>query len=72
MLTLLPSNLTIPSGTSIAYVHGDPNHVHVEIVKDAKSGKIMWQTVPVKHPGGYSDIRVLPIGDYRVTDPEIW
>lgn len=63
----IPSNLTIPSGTSIAYVHGDPNHVHVEIVKDAKSGKIMWQTVPVKHPGS-SDIRVLPIGDYRVTD----
>ena len=28
----LPSDLVIPSGTSIAFVHGDPNHVHSEVV----------------------------------------
>jgi len=24
----IPSNLVIPFGTSIAFVHGDPNHIH--------------------------------------------
>jgi hypothetical protein len=27
----IPSNLVIPSGTVIAFVHGDPNHIHSEI-----------------------------------------
>jgi hypothetical protein len=29
----IPTNLVIPRGTSIAFIHGDPNHVHVEIVE---------------------------------------
>jgi plastocyanin len=67
----LPTNLIIPNGTAIAYVHGDPNHIHVEIVKDNSSnGNIVWQTIPVKHPGS-SDIRVLPApGFYAVSDPK--
>jgi hypothetical protein len=39
----IPTNLIIPSGTSIAFVHGDPNHVHVEIIKD-KTGKVACKT----------------------------
>lgn len=63
----IPSNLTVPSGTSLGYVHGDPNHIHVEILKDTRSGQTVWQTVPIKHPGS-SDTKVLPIGNYAVTD----
>jgi hypothetical protein len=63
----VPSNLIIPSGASIAYVHGDPNHVHVGTVKDANSGTVAWQTTAVEHPGG-SDVKALPAGKYVVTD----
>src|SRR6185437_11763632 len=63
----IPSNLTVPAGTSLVYMHGDPNHIHIEILKDAKSGQTVWQTVPIKHPGS-SDAKVLPIGTYAVTD----
>lgn len=31
----IPSNLIMPSGTAIAFVHGEPNHIHVELVKDS-------------------------------------
>ena len=62
----IPSNLVIPTGTSIAFVHGDPNHVHIEIIKDS-SGKVVWKTSPIKHPGG-SDIKVLPSGSYNISD----
>ncbi|HEY7078788.1 MAG TPA: hypothetical protein VH500_03740, partial [Nitrososphaeraceae archaeon] len=34
----IPTNLAIPRGTSIAFVHGDPNHIHVEILKNNKTG----------------------------------
>jgi len=40
----VPSDLEIPSGTAIAFVHGDPNHIHSEIIKDASTGNITWQT----------------------------
>ena len=63
----IPSNLVIPSGTAIAFVHGDPNHIHSEIVKDASSGNIVWQTIPVKHPGG-SDTKTLSPGSYTISD----
>ncbi|MFL6324880.1 MAG: hypothetical protein ACJ72C_08960, partial [Nitrososphaeraceae archaeon] len=46
------------SDTAIAFVHGDPNHIHSEIVKDTSTGNIVWQTIPVKHPGG-SDTKIL-------------
>ena len=36
----IPSNLVIPSGTAIAFVHGDPNHIHSEIVKNTGTGNI--------------------------------
>lgn len=67
----LPSNLIIPNGTALAFVHGDPNHIHVEIVKDnSTSGNVVWQTIPVKHPGS-SDIKVLPApGFYTISDPK--
>jgi hypothetical protein len=63
----IPSNLVIPSVTAIAFVHGDPNHVHSEIVKDTSTGNVVWQTIPVKHPGG-SDTKVLSPGSYTISD----
>jgi hypothetical protein len=62
----VPTNLIIPSGTSIAFIHGDPNHIHVEIIKD-KTGKVAWKTTPISHPGG-SDVKVLSAGSYTVSD----
>jgi hypothetical protein len=63
----IPSNLIIPSGTAIAFVHGDPNHIHTELVKDASTGNIVWQTIPVKHPSG-SDTKILGPGFYTISD----
>jgi hypothetical protein len=67
----IPSNLVVSAGTSIAFIHGDPNHVHIEIIKGGNStinsGKVVWQTAPVKHPGG-SDVKVLPLGSYNISD----
>jgi hypothetical protein len=63
----LPSNLVIPSGTSIAFVHGDPNHIHSETVTDSNGDKVAWQTTPIKHPGA-SDDKILPPGSYSITD----
>src|SRR5690349_7219269 len=63
----IPSNLVIPSGAAIAFVHGDPNHIHSEIVKDASSGNVVWQTIPVSHPGG-SDTKILSPGSYSISD----
>ena len=63
----VPSNLIVPSGASVAYVHGDPNHVHVGTVTDSSSGTVAWKTTPVEHPGG-SDVKALPAGKYVVTD----
>ncbi len=63
----IPSSLIVPVATALAFVHGDPNHIHVEIVKDNTTGKVAWQTTPVTHPGG-SDIKVLAPGSYSVSD----
>jgi plastocyanin len=67
----LPTNLIVPNGTAIAFVHGDPNHIHVEVVRDnSANGNVVWQTIPVKHPGS-SDIKVLPAaGFYTISDPK--
>jgi plastocyanin len=62
----LPSNLVIPSGTAIAFVHGDPNHEHSEIVTDS-SGNLVWTTNTISHPGA-TDSKVLPPGTYTITD----
>jgi plastocyanin len=65
----LPSNLVIPStGAAVAFVHGDPNHIHVESVTDTGTGKVFWQTIPVKHPGA-SDIKIFDTpGSYSISD----
>ena len=63
----LPENLVIPSGTAIAFVHGDPNHVHTEIVTDSNSGNSVWTTTTISHPGA-TDSKVLPPGTYTITD----
>jgi plastocyanin len=63
----IPTNLVIPTGTSIAFVHGDPNHIHVEILKDNKTRQVVWQTTPVTHPGA-SDVKVLNPGSYGISD----
>jgi|SRR5215831_1122199 len=63
----IPTNLAIPRGASIAFVHGDPNHIHIEILKNNKTGQVVWQTTPVTHPGA-SDVKVLDPGSYSVAD----
>jgi plastocyanin len=64
----LPSNLVIPSGTAIAFVHGDPNHIHVESVTDTSTGKVFWQTTRIRHPGA-SDIKIFDTpGSYSISD----
>lgn len=63
----IPTNLLVPRGTSIAFVHGDPNHIHIEILKDNKTGQVVWQTSPVTHPGA-SDVKMLNPGPYSVSD----
>jgi hypothetical protein len=63
----LPSNLVIPSGTAIAFAHGDPNHVHSEVITDANTNNVVWTTTSIKHPGATDD-KVLPPGSYTVTD----
>jgi plastocyanin len=65
----LPANLVVPSGTSIAFVHGDVGHEHVGIVSDSARGTVAWETPAVGHPGG-SDVKVLPAGTYDVTSEE--
>jgi plastocyanin len=62
----LPENLVIPSGTAIAFAHGDPNHVHTEIVTDSSGNKV-WTTNTISHPGA-TDSKVLPPGTYTITD----
>jgi hypothetical protein len=62
----VPNNLLIPKWTSIAFVHGDPQHIYVEILKDS-TGKAAWQTVAINHPGG-SDVKVLSPGSDNVSD----
>jgi len=64
----LPGNVVIPSGTAIAFVHDDPNHIHVESVTDTSTGKVVWQTIPVKHSGA-SDIKIPDTpGTYSISD----
>src|SRR6187549_3219805 len=64
----LPSNLVIPSGTAIAFVHGDPNHIHVESVSDTSTDKVFWQTIRIRHPGA-SDIKIFDTpGSYSISD----
>jgi hypothetical protein len=40
---------------------------HVEIVEDNKTGQLVWQTIPITHPGS-SDVKVLTSGSYRLSD----
>ena len=39
------------------------------MIKDNKTGQVVWQTTPVTHPGG-SDVKVLDAGSYSVSDKE--
>ena len=66
----LPNTLEIPEGTEVAFVHNDPGHVHVGIVKD-KDGNIVWITNPVKFPEG-SDSKTLSVSGspYGISDKQ--
>lgn len=66
----LPATLEIPDGTEVAFVHDDPQHVHVGIIKD-KAGSEVWTTIPVKAPDG-SDIKILSASGspYSITDKQ--
>ena len=66
----LPTTLEVLDGTEIAFVHGDPSHTHVEILKD-KDGNVARETIPVEHPGG-SDIKTLSSSGspYTISDKE--
>jgi plastocyanin len=63
----LPANLVIPSGTAIAFAHGDPNHVHSEVITDVNTNNVVWTTTSIKHPGATDD-KVLPPGSYTISD----
>ena len=39
----------------------------MEILKNNKTGQVIWQTTPVTHPGS-SDVKVLDPGSYSVSD----
>ena len=66
----LPNTLEIPEGTEVAFVHDDPSHVHVGIVKD-KDGNTVWTTIPVKFPDG-SDTQKLSVSGspYSISDEQ--
>lgn len=66
----LPNTLEIPEGTEVAFVHDDPNHIHVGIVKD-KDGTTVWTTIPVKFPDG-SDTKTLSVSGspYSISDKQ--
>jgi hypothetical protein len=53
----LPTTLEAMDGTEVSFVHGDPSHTNVEIVRD-RDGSVAWETIPVEHPGG-SDTKAL-------------
>ncbi|HEY7228044.1 MAG TPA: hypothetical protein VH481_07955 [Nitrososphaeraceae archaeon] len=66
----LPNTLEIPQGSEVAFVHDDPNHIHVGIVKD-KDGNTIWTTIPVKFPEG-SDTKTLSASGspYSISDKQ--
>ena len=63
----IPTHLTVPKKIAIAFVHGDPNHVHTELVKDNNTNQVVWQTTPVTIPGG-SDTKGVCSGTYSISD----
>jgi hypothetical protein len=54
------THLIMPKGTAISFVHGDPGHVHIELVKDSNTNQVVWQTTPIKHLVGLI-LRYLPL-----------
>ncbi len=66
----LPTTLEIPEGTEVAFVHDDPNHMHVGIIND-KDGNTVWTTTSVKFPGG-SDAKSLGSSGspYNISDKQ--
>jgi hypothetical protein len=66
----LPNTLIIPEGVEIAFVHDDPSHTHVGIVKDNK-GNVIWTTIPVEYPDA-SDTKTLSISGspYSISDEQ--
>lgn len=66
----LPNTLEIPDGAEVAFVHDDPQHIHVGIIKD-KAGSEVWTTIPVKAPDG-SDTKILSASGspYSITDKQ--
>jgi hypothetical protein len=66
----LPNLLEIPEGTEIAFVHDDPSHTHVGVIKD-KEGTVIWSTTAVEFPDG-SDIKSLSVSGspYSISDEQ--
>ncbi len=66
----LPGTVQISEGTEITFVHDDPQHVHVGIIKD-KDGNAVWTTIPVKFPDG-SDTKTLSSAGspYSISDKQ--
>ena len=66
----LPNTLEVPESTEVAFVHNDPGHVHVGLVKD-KDGNTVWTTIPVKFPVG-SDSKTLSVSKspYSISDKQ--
>src|SRR6476659_10464150 len=66
----LPTTLEIPEGTEIAFVHDDPSHVHIGIIKD-KDGNVAWTTTPVEYPDGSDTKSLSSTGSpYSISDKQ--
>ena len=66
----LPTTLEVPEGTEIAFVHDDPSHVHVGIIKD-KDGNVAWTTTPVEYPDGSDTKSLSSTGSpYSISDKQ--
>jgi hypothetical protein len=66
----LPTTLEVPEGTEIAFVHDDPSHVHIGIIKD-KDGNVAWTTTPVEYPDGSDTKSLSSTGSpYSISDKQ--
>ena len=66
----LPTTLEVPEGTEVAFVHDDPSHIHVGIIKD-KDGNAAWTTTPVEYPDGSDTKSLSSTGSpYSISDKQ--
>jgi plastocyanin len=66
----LPTTLKVPEGTEVAFIHDDPSHIHIGIIKD-KDGNAAWTTTPVEYPDGSDTKSLSSAGSpYSISDKQ--